>query len=411
MPASVTERYVASRHPGEPLRTARRATAPTTSTSSTPPRRPTSSSSPRSRSSPSPDAGRRPHGAVLSTLDAVPTPPLSRAVDGVRLHVVTGKGGVGKTTVAAALALALTRAGQARAARRGRGPPGHQPDLRRAAARHRRGPPRRPRRRRRALGAVGRRQGGAARVPPDRSTSSAAPAAPWRRWASSTSRRPSRPGVRDVLLTGKVYEAVGRTTGHTRGQGPKAWDAVVLDAPPTGRDRPLPQRQRAGRRPRQGRADPLARPSRSPGCCATAQSVVHVVTLLEEMPVQETVDAVAELSAAGFGLGAVVVNQVREPLVDEALLEAAAAEPDRVDGAGRAPTWPTWGCAPRRAPWPGCSPRRTTTPSGSPSSAPSPTRSRRSGPAARRPARPRRPASRTAASRSSPTSSLEQGVR
>src|SRR3974377_539453 len=32
--------------------------------------------------------------------------------DGVRLHVVTGKGGTGKTTVAAALALALAKAGR-----------------------------------------------------------------------------------------------------------------------------------------------------------------------------------------------------------------------------------------------------------------------------------------------------------
>ena len=31
--------------------------------------------------------------------------------EGVRLHVVTGKGGTGKTTVAAALALALAAAG------------------------------------------------------------------------------------------------------------------------------------------------------------------------------------------------------------------------------------------------------------------------------------------------------------
>ncbi|MFP5281921.1 MAG: ArsA-related P-loop ATPase, partial [Actinomycetes bacterium] len=39
------------------------------------------------------------------------------------------------------------------------------------------------------------------------------------------------PGVRDVLLTGKVYEAVRRgPTGR-----PSAYDAVVLDAPPTGR--------------------------------------------------------------------------------------------------------------------------------------------------------------------------------
>jgi len=66
------------------------------------------------------------------------------------------------------------------------------------------------------------------------------------------------------------------------------------------------------------------------------QTVVHVVTLLEEMPVQETADAVAELSAAGFGLGAVVVNQVREPLVDEALLDLAAREPDRAEERVRA---------------------------------------------------------------------------
>src|SRR5260370_35471496 len=32
--------------------------------------------------------------------------------DGVRLHVVTGKGGTGKTTVAAAMALALATAGR-----------------------------------------------------------------------------------------------------------------------------------------------------------------------------------------------------------------------------------------------------------------------------------------------------------
>src|SRR3954452_3906040 len=38
------------------------------------------------------------------------------------------------------------------------------------------------------------------------------------------------PGVRDVLLTGKVYEAVRRRSG-----GRPVYDAVVLDAPPTGR--------------------------------------------------------------------------------------------------------------------------------------------------------------------------------
>ena len=40
------------------------------------------------------------------------------------------------------------------------------------------------------------------------------------------------PGVRDVLLTGKVYEAAKR---NRRNKGARHYDAIVLDAPPTGR--------------------------------------------------------------------------------------------------------------------------------------------------------------------------------
>ena len=40
------------------------------------------------------------------------------------------------------------------------------------------------------------------------------------------------PGLRDVLLTGKVYEAVHR---NRRNKHARRYDAVVLDAPPTGR--------------------------------------------------------------------------------------------------------------------------------------------------------------------------------
>src|SRR4029078_9318320 len=40
------------------------------------------------------------------------------------------------------------------------------------------------------------------------------------------------PGVRDVLLTGKVYEATKR---NARNKNAITYDAVVLDAPPTGR--------------------------------------------------------------------------------------------------------------------------------------------------------------------------------
>ncbi|GAA3052620.1 hypothetical protein GCM10020000_37730 [Streptomyces olivoverticillatus] len=51
---------------------------------------------------------------------------------------------------------------------------------------------------------------------------------------------------------------------------------------------------------------------------------MHFVTLLEEMPVQETADGVAELRAAGLPVGGVVINMVRPQVLDEAAVEAAA---------------------------------------------------------------------------------------
>jgi hypothetical protein len=42
---------------------------------------------------------------------------------------------------------------------------------------------------------------------------------------------------------------------------------------------------------------------------------VHVVTLLEEMPVQESLDAIGELSALGIPVGRIIVNGGRPPLL------------------------------------------------------------------------------------------------
>ena len=267
--------------------------------------------------------------AALTTLDAVSAPSPSRAFDGVRLHVVTGKGGVGKTTVASALALALSRLGKRVLlveveGRQGISQTFDVPPLGTDEVR-----------------IVGHADGGEL-------------------WGLSVDAKAAlleylqtfyklgraggalermgvidfattvAPGARDVLLTGKVYEAVGRTTGTRRHHGHRVWDAVVLDAPPTGRitrflnvNVQVADLARIG--PIHSQAESITRLLRD------RQTAVHVVTLLEEMPVQETVDAIGELSEAGFGLGAVVVNQVREPLVDEALLEIAAAEPERVE--------------------------------------------------------------------------------
>jgi hypothetical protein len=66
------------------------------------------------------------------------------------------------------------------------------------------------------------------------------------------------------------------------------------------------------------------------------QTAVHLVTLLEEMPVQETIDGAAELEAVGLPVGGILVNNVRTPaLAPPDLLEAAAG---RLDDAALAST-------------------------------------------------------------------------
>ena len=127
------------------------------------------------------------------------------------------------------------------------------------------------------------------------------------------------PGVRDVLLTGKLYEAVQRTPrsdkadssrGRNRAAAPVTYDAVVLDAPPTGRIRQfldvnseLAGLAKVG--PIKTQADRVMELLRSP------RTAVHLVTILEEMPVQETADGITELREAGLPVGGVIVNLVR----------------------------------------------------------------------------------------------------
>ncbi len=116
------------------------------------------------------------------------------------------------------------------------------------------------------------------------------------------------PGLRDVLLTGKAKEATTRTSGQRR-----TYDAVVLDAPPTGRiGRFLNVTAETARLAKVG---PIK--TQSEGVSALLRSpmtAVHVVTLLEEMPVQETVDAIAELTQLGFPVGRVIINGARPPV-------------------------------------------------------------------------------------------------
>ena len=115
------------------------------------------------------------------------------------------------------------------------------------------------------------------------------------------------PGLRDVLLTGKTYEVTRRRTPGGR----PVYDAVVLDAPPTGRIVRFLNVTAAVTS--LARVGPVSRHARlTMDLIRSPQTAVHVVTLLEEMPVQETLDAIDDLHEAEIPVGAVVVNQVRE---------------------------------------------------------------------------------------------------
>jgi anion-transporting ArsA/GET3 family ATPase len=126
------------------------------------------------------------------------------------------------------------------------------------------------------------------------------------------------PGLRDVLLTGKIKEAVTR-----RHDGRPVYDAVVVDAPPTGRitrflgvTGEMAQLAKSG--PIKTQSDGVMAVLRSP------QTAVHLVTLLEDMPVQETTDAIEELTKAQLPVGSVIVNMATEPVLPEKALVRAA---------------------------------------------------------------------------------------
>lgn len=127
------------------------------------------------------------------------------------------------------------------------------------------------------------------------------------------------PGVRDVLITGKIKECVGRTDS----EGKHTYDAVVVDSPPTGRvvkfldvTRAVTDLAKTG--PIRGQADGVVRLLHS------GETAVHIVTLLEEMPVRETLEAVAELDGAELRPGAVLVNRVRPLRLPSRSVTAAA---------------------------------------------------------------------------------------
>jgi anion-transporting ArsA/GET3 family ATPase len=248
-------------------------------------------------------------------------------LDRARLLVVTGKGGTGKTTVAAGFAVA--------AAGRGRRVLVAEVEGRQGLA-----------------GLFGRREldhsearvadrVNALAVNPDESLREYlarygfAPLARLLTWAHlNRFITAAAPGLGDVLLVGKVWEAATREARP----GSRAYDLVVLDAPPTGRVVPflrapetVAELARVG--PIRHQADRVRDLLDDP-----RRTGVVLTCLPEELPVTETLEGVAALREAGLPVAAVVANRVTRDRLggragrlaalgrDPAPLAAAAAE-------------------------------------------------------------------------------------
>ncbi len=244
-----------------------------------------------------------------------------------RLIVVTGKGGVGKTTVAAALGLAAARSGKRTIVAE----VSEQERLSRLFGRR----------------ALGHREGKLAdglhgiSIDPDRAKEE------WLRYQLKSSAlagllggsrifqylTAAAPGVEELVTIGKVWDLaqLERRVGGTR-----PYDLAIVDSPATGHGVAL---LRAPRTYAQiARVGPIAKQARSihEFIADPLTTGVVAVALPEEMPVNETIDLRASLrSDMGMDIQATVVNGVLPDRFGVAEAKRLAALDGRLSDAAR----------------------------------------------------------------------------
>lgn len=139
------------------------------------------------------------------------------------------------------------------------------------------------------------------------------------------------PGLRDVLLTGKIKEIVVRSDKPDRGDSKSkqtAYDAIVVDSPPTGRiarfldvTKAISDLAKGG--PVHSQADGVVKLLHSD------KTTIHLVTLLEALPIQETIEAISDLREMELPIGSVIVNRnIPAHLAPNDLVKAAQGDID-----------------------------------------------------------------------------------